>query len=173
MNDFSNKKRGHRKNRRPHLECSSPPTHGRRLLLVPPPSSPPPLPASVLLLLRSSDRSILYQLSQPLLFFYKDILKSFYCQMQRLADYHFQQRESPIRQHQRQRAAPHAHTQMQKSILFLLREIVTAQRLRIASTTIQQVKFIFNYFSLKIISKINISNSFIRFNVIRITRHYN
>ena len=58
--------------------------------------------------------------------------------MQRLADYHFQQRESPIRQHQRQRAAPHAHTQMQKSILFLLREIVTAQRLRIASTTIQR-----------------------------------
>ena len=60
--------------------------------------------------------------------------------MQRLADYHFQQRQhqskSPIRQHQR--AAPHAHTQMQKSILFLLREIVTAQRLRIASTTIQR-----------------------------------
>ena len=84
-------------------------------------ASPPiKLPQSVLLLLRSKEaRLILHQLSMPILYFYKDLLKNYHIQTQL-----------------RQNKLP---KQMQRSILLLLREIVIAQRIKLASSTIQRL----------------------------------
>ena len=104
-----------RKSRRPNHRI--PPHHQHRPRPRPRPQLAP-LPESILLLLRSpAARQILHQLSMPMLSFYKDLLKTHY-----------------IHLHQHNAGSK----RMYQSFLLLLREIVVAQRVKIAAKSIQR-----------------------------------